>query len=162
MDAELRAELLARAEQDKAIRLSVISQRGDSKLDWESVFSVDAQNVAWLKTVVAETGFGTQAEAREDGYAARHLRDPERVDERRAAMSLGPLNEYLARMAESYGPPRPGTFTCGECGGGIPFWPLGQDEARQVNCGACGWTATVTAKPATSWRPGRAGSPGAS
>jgi hypothetical protein len=213
MDLELRAELLRRAEQDQAARLSMDHNRRDRELDWEAVLSIDADNLPWLKNVVAEVGwpsrsmvgedgaraawllaqhadrdpafqrrcleliaeavesgeaspvelayltdrvllaegqpqeYGTQAEEREDGYAPRRLRDPEHVDDRRAAMSLGPLNEDLTRMAETYGPPRPGTLICHECGAEIPFWPLGQDEARHVSCGACGWTATVTARP---------------
>jgi hypothetical protein len=213
MDSELRSELLRRAEQDQAARLSVIGQRRDRELGWEPVFSVDADNMAWLKTVVAKVGwpgrsmvgedgahaawllaqhadrdpafqrrclnlltdavergeaspaelayltdrvllaegqpqeYGTQAEGREDGYVPCRLRDPEHVDERRAAMSLGPLDEHLARMAETYGPPRPPTLICRECGADIPFWPLGEDEARHVSCGTCGWTATVTTKP---------------
>jgi hypothetical protein len=219
MNPELRDELLGRAEQDQAARLGAIGQRGDREMDWEPVFSIGADNMAWLQNVVAEVGwpgrsvvgedgahaawllaqhadrdpafqrrcldlligavergeasqvelayltdrlllaegqpqeYGTQAEGQEDGYVPRRLRDPERVDERRAAMSLGPLDEYLARMAESYGPPRPATLICRECGADIPFWPLGEDEARHVSCGACGWTATVTAR-AVSPQPG--------
>ena len=99
--------------------------------------------------------YGTQAEGREDGYVPCRLRDPEHVDERRAAMSLGPLSDYLARIAESYGPPRAATLICHECGADIPFWPLGEDEARRVSCGGCGWTATVTARPVSP----QAGSP---
>ena len=187
MDSQLRAELLRRAEQDKTARLGMIGHRGDGELDWELVFSVDADNVAWLKNAVAEIGwpgrsmvgedgahaawllaqhadrdpafqrrcldliaeavecgeaspvelayltdrvllaegqlqeYGTQAEDREDGYVPRRLRDPEHVDERRAAMSLGPLDESLARMTETYGPPRPGTLICRDCGADIPF-----------------------------------------
>ena len=213
MDSELRAELLRRAEQDQTARLSMDRQHGDRELDWEPVFSVDADNLPWLETIVAEVGwpgrsmvgedgaraawllaqhadrdpafqrrcldlitdavecgeaspvelayltdrvllaegqaqeYGTQAEGREDGYVPCRLRDPAHVDERRAAMSLGPLDEHLARMAETYGPPRPPTLVCRGCGAGIPFWPLGEDEARHVSCGACGWTATVTARP---------------
>lgn len=213
MDSELRAELLRRAKQDQAARLGVIGQRDDREMDWEPVFSVDADNLAWLKAVVAEVGwpgrsmvgedgahaawllaqhadrdpafqrrcldlitdavergeaslvelayltdrvllaegqpqeYGTQAESREDGYVPRRLRDPEHVDERRAVMSLGPLDDYLARIAKSYGPPRPATLICRECSADIPFWPLGEDEACHVSCTACGWTATVTARP---------------
>lgn len=34
--------------------------------------------------------YGTQVAGREDGWAPRRLRDPDHVDERRAAMSLRP------------------------------------------------------------------------
>jgi Family of unknown function (DUF6624) len=90
--------------------------------------------------------YGTQAEGRQGGYVARSLRDPEHVDERRAAMSLGPLNEYLARMADSYGPPQPAALICGQCGAEIPVWLPEEDEERHVSCAACGWTTTVTTK----------------
>src|SRR5215469_7157476 len=153
MRPELRAELLRRAEQDQAAR-------GEPQADWELVASVDADNVAWLRDVVAEVGwpgrsmvgedgahaawllaqhadrdpafqrrcldliteatksgeaslielayltdrvllaegqpqeYGTQMEGREEGWTPRRLRDPENVDKRRAAVSLGPLSEY--------------------------------------------------------------------
>lgn len=66
----------------------------------------------------------------------RRLRDPEHIDERRAAMSLGPLSEYLADIAESYGPPRPATLICAGCAAGIDLWPLAEGDAREVRCGA--------------------------
>lgn len=210
MDLELRAELLRRAEQDQAARLGAVRGHDDGEEDWEPVLSVDADNLAWLKNVVAQVGwpgrsvagedgshaawllaqhadrdpafqrscldliaeaaaraeaspvelayltdrvllaegkpqeYGTQAEGREDGYRARRLRDPEHVDERRAAMSLEPLNEYLASMADRYGPPRPATVSCRECGAGISVWLPEEGEERHVSCGACGWTTTLT------------------
>lgn len=72
MDPELRAELLRRAEQDKATRIKVIGERGDGKLDRESVSAVDAQNVAWLKTAVGAFLSGRSARARHVKSAARH------------------------------------------------------------------------------------------
>ena len=88
--------------------------------------------------------YGTQMEGREEGWAPRRLRDPANVDERRAAMSLGPLSEYVARMAHEYGPPRPATLTCAECGGSVEVWLPDEGETRHIRCAACGWTATVT------------------
>jgi hypothetical protein len=52
--------------------------------------------------------FGTQAIGRDGRWVPRLLRDPDHVDERRAAVSLGPLAEYLADMAEHFGPPSGG------------------------------------------------------
>ena len=88
--------------------------------------------------------YGTQMEGREEGWTPRRLRDPRNVDERRAAVSLGPLSEYIARMAHEYGPPRPATLTCAECGGSIEVWLPDEGETRHVRCGACGWTTTLT------------------
>lgn len=73
MDSELRAELLRRAEQDQAARLGVIGQRGDCEMNCETVFSVDADNVAWLKNVVAEVGWPGWSMAGEDGAHAAWL-----------------------------------------------------------------------------------------
>jgi hypothetical protein len=49
--------------------------------------------------------YGTQMTGRKAGWVPRDLRAPETVDERRAAMSLGPLREKIARIARQYGPP---------------------------------------------------------
>lgn len=48
--------------------------------------------------------YGTQMTARKEGWVPRRLRDPGRVDERRAAMSLEPLADYIAGMERAYGP----------------------------------------------------------
>src|SRR5215813_11026212 len=154
MRPELRAELLLRAEQDQAAR-------GEPEADWELMISVDADNLAWLKNVIAGAGwpgrsmvgedgahaawllaqhadrdpafqrqcldlmteaarrgeaspaelayltdrvllaegqpqeYGTQMTGRKEGWVPRRLRDPEDVDKRRAAVSLGPLSEYI-------------------------------------------------------------------
>lgn len=58
-------------------------------------------------------------------------------------MSLGPLGEYIARMTESHGPPRPTMHTCNQCGADIGVWSVEKDEVQQVSCGTCGWTITV-------------------
>lgn len=203
MRPELRSELLRRAQEDQAAR-------SGPDLDWEAVRAVDAENRAWLKTVVAEVGwpgrsvagedgahaawllaqhadpdpafqrtcldllseavkhgeatlaelayltdrvllaedkpqeYGTQLHGQEEGWAPRNLRDPDNVDERRAAMTLGPLRDNIDRITRRSGPPKPATLSCVQCGEGIPFWPPGKDEAREVRCAACGWTSTVT------------------
>jgi hypothetical protein len=73
MDSQLRAELLRRAEQDKTARLGVIGPGGDGELDWEPVCCVDADNVAWLKTVVAKVGWPGRAMVGKDGAHAAWL-----------------------------------------------------------------------------------------
>ena len=77
--------------------------------------------------------YGTQMEGREEGWAPRRLRDTENVDERRAAMSLGPLSDDLARVAHEYGPPRPATITCAECDGTIEVWLPDEGETRDIS-----------------------------
>jgi hypothetical protein len=217
MRSELRIELLRRAEQDQIARAELLRRaeqdkvtRAEPEPDWDTVASVDADNLTWLKNVVAEVGwpgrsmvgengahaawllaqhadcdpafqrrcldliteaaksgeasltelayltdrvllaegqpqeYGTQMEGREDGWTPRRLRDPEDVDKRRAAVSLGPLSEYITRMAHEYGPPRPAALTCAECGGNIEVWLPDEGETRPIRCAACGWTTTVT------------------
>lgn len=177
--------------------------------DWEIVATVDADNLAWLKEVVAEVGwpgqsmvgedgahaawllaqhadqdpafqrsclelltqavasgeaapaalayltdrvllaegkaqeYGTQFVAQESGWTPRRLRDPENVDERRAAMSLGPLAENTARIAAEYGAPTPGTVLCPQCGNSCETWPPEDGETGQIRCLACGTTMTL-------------------
>ena len=50
MRPDLRSELLRRAQRDRAAR-------GRSETGWESVVAVDAENLAWLRHVVAEIGW---------------------------------------------------------------------------------------------------------
>ena len=91
--------------------------------------------------------FGTQATARNGRWLARHLRDPGGVDERRAAMSLGPLAEYLAGFSEVYGPPVPPATSCGGCGSKVEFWLPDPGEEAKVECANCGLTITITLHP---------------
>jgi hypothetical protein len=86
--------------------------------------------------------YGTQMAGRRDGWRPRRLRDPERVDVRRAQMSLGTLADYIAEMARAYGPASPMRVQCGACGGGIDVWPADEGEQTACTCPACGWTAT--------------------
>jgi len=203
MNSELRSELLRRVEKDQAARS--LPDR-----DMETVLAVDAENLPWLKNVVAEVGwpgrsmvggdgahaawllaqhadrdpafqrscldllteaakhgeatvielayltdrvllaegqpqeYGTQMTGGEHGWAPRNLRDPDNVDERRAAVGLGPVSEYIARITRSEGPPRPASITCLDCGEGIDVWLPDEGEARDIRCAACGWTTTVT------------------
>jgi LSD1 subclass zinc finger protein len=198
MKPELRSELLRRAEKDQAAR-------GGPEPDTETMASVDAENLAWLRDLVAEVGwpgrstvgedgahaawllaqhadqdpafqrscldlmteavergeatlgelayltdrvflaeekpqeYGIQMTGREEGWVPRNLRDPETVDERRAAMSLGPLHENVALIARQYGPPKPATLTCAGCGSGIEVWLPAEDGALDIRCASCGW-----------------------
>jgi hypothetical protein len=91
--------------------------------------------------------YGTQMSGTEDGWTPRNLRDPGDVDARRGAMSLGPLSENIERITRSYGPPKPVSLRCHECGGGIDVWLPDEGESRDVQCPACGWETTVTVGP---------------
>jgi hypothetical protein len=66
MDAELRAELLRRAEVDQ-------TARGESRDDWDRVVAVDAVNLAWLRDVVAQVGWPGLSMVGEDGAHAAWL-----------------------------------------------------------------------------------------
>lgn len=91
--------------------------------------------------------YGTQMMGRKEGWGARWLRDPEHVDDRRAAMSLGTMAEYVAEMERAYGPASLTRVQCGGCGRGIGVWPPDGDEKPRAACQACGWTATLV----TGW-----------
>jgi hypothetical protein len=200
--SDLRVELLHRCKKDQAVR-------SISEPDWEIVATVDADNLAWLKEVVAEVGwpgqsmvgedgahaawllaqhadqdpafqrrclelltqavasgeaapaalayltdrvllaegkpqeYGTQFVGRESGWTPRRLRDPENVDERRAAMSLGTLAENIARMADDYGAPTPATVICARCGNSCQAWPPEDGETGQIRCPSCATTTTL-------------------
>jgi DNA-directed RNA polymerase subunit RPC12/RpoP len=85
--------------------------------------------------------YGTQFVGYERGWVPRRLRDPEKVDERRAGMGLGTLAENVALMAAEYGPPTPAIIMCPDCGSKIEAWPPEEGETRQVRCEACGFTS---------------------
>ena len=87
--------------------------------------------------------YGTQAEARDGRWVPRRLRDPDAVDARRAAVSLGPIAEYLDRIAADYGPPRPAVLPCPQCGADIEFWLPDEGEELQVRCDKCGRAVTI-------------------
>jgi len=66
MRPDLRAELLDRADRDQAAR-------GMPEPEWETVASVDAGNLVWLKEVVAEVGWPGRSAVGEDGAHAAWL-----------------------------------------------------------------------------------------
>jgi hypothetical protein len=87
--------------------------------------------------------YGTQAAARDGRWAPSRLRDPDTVDERRAAAGLGPIAAYLDRIAADYGPPRPAVLQCHRCGCDVEFWLPDGNEELQVECGQCGQIITI-------------------
>jgi hypothetical protein len=66
MQPDLRAELLRRAARDQDARMQ-------AERDLESVAAVDADNLPWLKQVIAETGWPGRSVAGEDGAHAAWL-----------------------------------------------------------------------------------------
>ena len=85
--------------------------------------------------------YGTQAIGRDGRFVARNLRDPGHVDERRAAVGLGPLAEYLASMTEHH-VPEPMRFSCPDCEATIEAWPPDGDETSSGTCPRCGLVLT--------------------
>jgi hypothetical protein len=218
MHPELRCELLRRAEKDQAAR-------SEPERDAETVRSVDAENIAWLRDLVAEVGwpgrsmagedgahaawllaqhadqdpafqrrcldlmteavkrgeatlgelayltdrvllaegkpqeYGTQMTGREEGWVPRNLRDQGTVDQRRAAMSLGPLREHMARIARGHGAPKPAALTCDECGSGIEVWPFEKGGTPDIRCASCGWASMVLDREPLLVRPDRSRPP---
>jgi hypothetical protein len=107
------------------------------------------RNLAYLTDRVLlhegkEQEYGTQMIGRAEGYVARRLRDPGTVDERRAAVGLGPLAEYAARMTTDYGTPEPTRIPCSRCGAKMPLWLPESGDAVHLTCQECGLVATVT------------------
>jgi len=66
MKPDLRAELLRRAARDQ-------DARRQAERDWEPVAAVDAENLPWLKQVIAETGWPGRSLVGEDGAHAAWL-----------------------------------------------------------------------------------------
>jgi hypothetical protein len=66
MRPDLRSELLRRAQRDQAAR-------GKCETGWEAVVAVDAENLAWLRHVVAEIGWPGRSMVEEDGARAAWL-----------------------------------------------------------------------------------------
>jgi hypothetical protein len=85
--------------------------------------------------------YGTQAIARDGRFEPRNLRDPEHVDQRRASVGLGPLAEYLARMAEHHAP-EPMRVPCPACQATVEAWPPEPGETQTATCPRCGETLT--------------------
>jgi hypothetical protein len=85
--------------------------------------------------------YGTQAMARDGRFVARKLRDPDQVDQRRASVGLGPLDGYLAGMAERYAP-EPMRVPCPSCPATIEAWPPDVGETRTATCAECGEVLT--------------------
>ena len=103
------------------------------------------QDVAYLtdRVSLAEgrpQEYGTQVAARDGQWVPRRLRDQDTVDDRRAAVGLEPLADYLTR----FGDPRPNTLPCRACGTPIEFWTPESGERVHVACPGCDWSTTLS------------------
>jgi hypothetical protein len=88
--------------------------------------------------------YGTQMARRGGKWVANNLRDPDTVDERRAAVGMRPLAEYLARFT---GPVVAAQIKCSDCDAMTPFEPPDEDESVTVTCTGCGREMTITGPP---------------
>jgi hypothetical protein len=216
VDTDLCSELVRRAEADQAVRRQ---DPADASLGWQAVAAVDADNLPWLRRLVAERGwpgrslvgaqgaqaawllvqhadadpafqhrcldllveasghgeasgtevaylmdrvllaedqpqeYGTQVTGRDGRWVPRWLREPDTVDVRRAAVSLGPLADYLTAVADQQGPPRPACARCPQCDATIEFWPPDPGQERPIACPDCTWSATVRTEHPTDAGP---------
>jgi hypothetical protein len=143
-DGSLAAWLIAQhADQDPPFQRRCLGLLAEAVQQGEA----DPSHLAYLtdRVGLAENRgqlYGTQIVAGPDGYRPRELADPERVDERRAAVGLPSLAEYLAQF-EAQGPPRPSVFPCPECGAGIEFWPPERGGGVDLACSACAWQGAL-------------------
>jgi DNA-directed RNA polymerase subunit RPC12/RpoP len=90
--------------------------------------------------------FGTQLNARDGWYEAPRLADPQRVDERRAAVGLAPLSEQIAQAIELHGLPAPARSRCPKCKATIDVWLPELGGRTAIRCGSCGFKTTVRAR----------------
>jgi hypothetical protein len=89
--------------------------------------------------------YGTQFSAQDGRFIACRLRDPETVDERRAAVGLGTLEAQLCRALDLYGPPVPSPLLCPTCREKIEVWLPEIGGRSTVKCPSCPSVTTVRA-----------------
>jgi hypothetical protein len=89
--------------------------------------------------------YGTQATAENGRWVACRLRDPDTVDQRRAAVPLEPMADYLARMTEHNGSPQPVVLTCPQCNGPMELSVPGDGQGVTVDCPGCGNSIKISA-----------------
>lgn len=88
--------------------------------------------------------YGTQMTRRDGKWVPDDLRDPEDVDERRAAVGMEPLAEYLAGFV---GPTVAVRVKCSSCEAWTPYEPPEVDEPVTVTCTGCGREMTMIGSP---------------
>ena len=91
--------------------------------------------------------FGTQVMARNGAWVPCSLRSPADVDQRREAMGLGPMAEYLASIEARYGPAEPPVIPCPACGNDVEVTLPDAGEESQAQCSACGKSLRLGGQP---------------
>ncbi len=89
--------------------------------------------------------YGTQMTRRGGKWIADNLRDPDTVDERRAAVGMRPLAEQLAAFTGS--PALAARIKCSDCDAWTPFEPPEEGDTVTVTCTGCGREMTITGPP---------------
>ena len=86
--------------------------------------------------------YGTQVTRRGDAWVPQNLRDAAGVDERRAAVGLEPLAEYLQKFDSA---PMPAAqLKCPGCARWVPFDEPEADVPFSFACPECGQEMTIT------------------
>jgi hypothetical protein len=91
--------------------------------------------------------YGTQMTRKGKRYVPRDLRDPDGVDERRAAVGLEPIAEYQ-RWFDERSLPAARRLKCPDCSAWAPFEEPEGDEPVTVTCPECRREMTITLKRA--------------
>lgn len=87
--------------------------------------------------------YGTQLIARDGRFVPRRLRDPQTVDQRRAAVGLDSLQTSLETALKRFGPPPPVSVACPRCGAEIRISMPEPSARMHIDCPACGWAGSV-------------------
>ncbi|HLK74660.1 MAG TPA: DUF6624 domain-containing protein [Streptosporangiaceae bacterium] len=90
--------------------------------------------------------YGTQVTVRDGQHVPNNLRDPDTADQRRAAMDLTPLADYLKLFSEPPPQARQAWLRCPGCGAPAAFEPADGAEPVTVTCANCGRRATIMIK----------------
>lgn len=96
--------------------------------------------------------YGTQLVARDGRYVPRRMRDPENVDERRAAAGMQSLQLTVDQALELYKPPSPVAVRCRSCQGEIPAWLPEPGVRLKVECPVCGSRMTLRLRRRAGWQ----------
>jgi hypothetical protein len=88
--------------------------------------------------------YGTQLTRQGGKWVPKNLRDPDGVEERRAAVGMKPLAEVLANYV---GPAVAARIHCSDCDAWTPFEPPEADESVTVTCTGCGREITIIGPP---------------
>jgi hypothetical protein len=88
--------------------------------------------------------YGTQLTRQGGKWVPRNLRDPDGVEERRAAVGMAPLADVLADFV---GPAVAARIKCSGCDTWMPFEPPDVDQSVTVGCTGCGREMTIIGPP---------------